>query len=300
MSGIIVVFVFIFFFAAIFMLVRLFLKKGKEDDAMRALGIEKGAKEVKSPIVKSLRPFFAGLVPLAKKMQSENLRRRRIRQLRLADMEDEITPEELLAYQLFCAFGVTFILFLVKGFSAFFSLWLLLPLAAFFFPVRWVNDRVKMRAEEIVRELPHVVDMLALSTEAGLGFVAGIDRLVKNRKPTPLMQEFAKLLKEIGMGSSRQDALKNMLTRCDASELNQFVIVLVQASNLGVPISEVLKTQADRMRDARFQKAERLGATATQKMIFPMVFCIIPATIIIILGPLVLSFLFGGFNPSSQ
>jgi tight adherence protein C len=104
--------------------------------------------------------------------------------------------------------------------------------------------------------------------------------------------EFKTMLNEIQMGSTRQDALKNMMNRCEASELHQFALVLIQATKLGVPISRVLKVQSDKMRQDRFHKAERKGAIATQKLIFPLIFCIMPATMIVILGPLVITFLF--------
>jgi tight adherence protein C len=266
------------------------LQKSIEENAMRALGIEKGSQVVKSPVVRLLRPFFRPFVPLARSLQSEVLRSKRIRQFKLADMTEEMTPEEFLAYQLFLVF-LTLVLFLLFNPAALLSFPVFLLVLAFFFPVKWLQDRIKNKSEMIIRELPHSVDMLALATEAGIGFIAGIQRLVTKRKQTPLMMEFEKMISEIQMGSTRQDALKNMLNRCDAPELNQFVIVLVQATSLGVPISRVLRTQSSKMLLDRYQKAERMGAYATQKLIFPLIFCIIPATIIVIIGPILIAFL---------
>ena len=148
-----------------------------------------------------------------------------------------------------------------------------------------------MRSAALVRELPHVVDILALSTRAGLGFIAGLERLTKTRPESPLMEELSTLLQEIQMGSTREQALRNMANRCDAPEVNQFIVVLIQASSLGVPIASVLRAQSEKMRSDRFQRAERKGAEATQKILFPLVFIIMPAVIIVVLGPLLITIL---------
>ncbi len=277
-------------FLAIFMMVFLIVKKASEESARRALGIETKSKVVKSPIIKIVKPAFVLFIPLARAILSDEQRRKRRNQFLLADMTEEMLPEEFLSYQMLMAS-------IMAGFMVIFNhdgsllLSVILVVAGFLFPYQWLLERIKMRSKSMVRELPHVVDMLALSTRAGLGFIAGLERLVKNRPSTPLMNEFSKLLQEIQMGTTRQDALRNMSTRCDAPELNQFVIILIQASNLGVPISQVLRAQSEKMRSERFQKAERMGAAATQKVIFPLIFLIMPAVMIVVLGPIAITFL---------
>lgn len=277
-------------FSAIFLLIHVILQKSSEESARRALGIETKSKVVKSPLIKILRPTFSLFLPLARSLMSDDHRRKRRNQFILADMSDEMVPEEFLAYQMVSAS-------IVAGLMVLFNrngpvlISIILVILGFCFPYRWLLDRIKMRTDSMVRELPHVVDMLALSTRAGLGFIAGLERLQHHRKVTPLMEELSTLLQEIQMGTSRQDALRNMANRCDSHEMNQFLIILIQATTLGVPISQVLRAQSEKMRSERFQKAERMGAAATQKILFPLIFIIMPAIMIVILGPLAITFL---------
>jgi tight adherence protein C len=277
-------------FLAIFLLVFLIVQKSTEESARRALGIQTKSKVVKSPIVKILRPAFSLYLPLARAIQSDEQRRKRRNQFILAAMSDEMMPEEFLAYQIFTGSMAAVITFLFNSHGSL-ILWISMAGLGFSYPYKWLLDRIKMRTKSMVRELPHVVDMLALSTRAGLGFIAGLERLTKNRQPTPLMEELSTLLQEIQMGATRQTALRNMANRCDSPEMNQFIIVLIQASSLGVPISRVLRAQSEKMRSERFQKAERLGAEATQKILFPLIFIIMPAVMIVVLGPIAITFL---------
>ncbi|WP_028582018.1 type II secretion system F family protein [Desulfogranum japonicum] len=278
-------------FVALFMFAYFMMQKGSEESARRALGIQEKAKVVRSPMIRLLRPLFTPLVPPAKTLQSDDQRRKLRHQFVMAGMTEEILPEEFLAYQMLMAIMPVTIVFLL-GPSM--NLWFypMLVLLGFFFPVKWMRDRVTMRSEEMVQELPHVVDILALSTRAGLGFIAGLERLTKKRKPTALMEELTTLLQEIQMGSTREQALRNMANRCDSPEVNQFIVVLIQASSLGVPISSVLRAQSEKMRSDRFQKAERKGAEATQKIVFPIILVIMPAVLIIVLGPIALQLIY--------
>ena len=275
-------------FLAIFLLIHIILQKSSEESARRALGIESKSKTVKSPLIKILRPTFSIFLPLARSLMSDEHRRKRRNQFLLADMSDELVPEEFFAYQMVFASIVGGLLLMFNRNGSLLVTIIAMTLG-FFFPYKWLLDRIKIRTQSMVRELPLVVDMLALSTRAGLGFIAGLERLQNHRKPTPLMQELSTLLQEIKMGTARQDALRNMANRCDSPELNQFIVILIQATTLGVPISQVLRAQSEKMRSERFQKAERMGAEATQKVLFPLIFIIMPAIMIVILGPLAIT-----------
>ena len=276
---------------ALFMFAYCMMQKGTEESARRALGIQEKAKVVRSPMIRLLRPLFTPLVPLAKTVQSDDQRRKRRNQFVVAGMTEEILPEEFLAYQMLMGVMPVTILLVVNPHLSFW-VYPLIALLGFFFPNKWMQDRIKMRSTEMVQELPHVVDILALSTRAGLGFIAGLERLTRKRKPTPLMEELTILLQEIQMGATREQALRNMANRCDSPEVNQFIVILIQAGSLGVPISSVLQAQSEKMRSERFQKAERKGAEATQKVVFPIILVIMPAVLIIVLGPIALQFIY--------
>jgi tight adherence protein C len=166
-------------------------------------------------------------------------------------------------------------------------------LGGFYLPDRLVADLRKSRERQIVRALPGAVDVLSLSVEAGLEFLLAIQRLVERRRFGPLRDELTTVLNDIRLGTSRAEALKAFAARVEMPEVSSFVSVLVQADALGASIGPVLQAQAERMRTERFQRAEREGAKASQKILFPLVLFIFPSVLLVIIGPVVLNFIYG-------
>jgi len=112
---------------------------------------------------------------------------------------------------------------------------------------------------------------------------------------SPLGQELSRTLKEMELGLSRREALQNLKRRTEVPELSNFVLALVQADALGMPIGRVLKTQAVEMRNKRRAWAREKAAKLPVKMMLPLVFFIFPAILIVTLGPAV-SMVTSGFN----
>jgi tight adherence protein C len=161
---------------------------------------------------------------------------------------------------------------------------LLLGVLGYILPVYWLRRRVRSRQHAIVRALPDALDMMTIGVEAGLAFESAMLR-VADQWDNPLTQEFRRAVAEMRMGTSRNEALKRMVERTGVKDLSTFVAVLIQSSQLGVSIAEVLHSQADQMRVKRRQRAEELARQAGIKMIFPLALCVLPATMIVILGP---------------
>ncbi len=279
-------------FTAVFLLGRWFFAGEVDTQALKALGVETGPKVVKSPLLKWSRPLYLRLVPLTQRIEAAEWRRKRQRDIMAGGLGDEINVEELLAYKFFMALVFLFLLVVFKA-SASWWVYVLVALLGFYYPDRWVKDRAKARHREITRALPHVADMLALSVEAGLDFMAAISKVVSRSKPNALIEEMNIMLGEMRVGATRADGLRNLAYRCNVASLSSFVAILIQADRLGVSIGQVLRSQADKLRTERFQRAEQLGAQATQKIIFPLVMCIMPAVFIVIIGPLILKYVFG-------
>ncbi|MEK7791276.1 MAG: type II secretion system F family protein, partial [Deltaproteobacteria bacterium] len=106
-------------------------------------------------------------------------------------------------------------------------------------------------------------------------------------KRSPFIDELEVVLNEIKLGTTRADALRNMATRINMPEISSLVAVLVTAEQMGSSISAALKSQADQIRNDRFIRAEKAGAAASQKILFPLIFFIVPAVFIVVLGPLI-------------
>lgn len=143
-------------------------------------------------------------------------------------------------------------------------------------------------------DLPFFIDLLALSTEAGLDFIGAIQRIADKAQNSVLAEELALVLQDIKLGSSRIDSMKRLAQRLDMSEITSFVAVLADADATGASISQVLKDQSIQMRLERFVRAEKAGARASQLILLPIVLFILPAVFIMVFGPIALQFEQGG------
>jgi tight adherence protein C len=143
------------------------------------------------------------------------------------------------------------------------------------------------RVERIERELPEVLDLLAVSVEAGVGLEGAI-RSVSDRFDGPLGDELSHVLSEMELGTSRKEALQHLRERTDVPDLDGFVLSLLQASALGMPLTRVLRTEADELRRRRRQRVREAAAKLPVKLIFPLIFFIMPATFVVLVGPAVI------------
>jgi len=153
-----------------------------------------------------------------------------------------------------------------------------------YLPHFWLRQKADSRKKEIERAMHNAMDMLTIGVEAGLAFESAMLR-VAERWDNALTHEFRRVVLEMRVGTSRDVALMHMVERTDVPDLRTFVSVLVQSSQLGVSIAEVLHSQAALMREKRRQRAEALARQAPVKMAFPLVFFIFPAMFVVILGP---------------
>lgn len=150
-----------------------------------------------------------------------------------------------------------------------------------------LNQRITQRRHQIVRALPDVLDLLTVSVNAGLGFDSALMKVTEKMKG-PLPTEMGQVLHEIKMGVARRDALRAMAERTGVIELRSLVSTIIQADQLGVSISKVLRLQSEGLRERRRQRAEEMAMKAPVKMLLPLVLFIFPTLFIVLLGPAVL------------
>ena len=150
-----------------------------------------------------------------------------------------------------------------------------------------ISKLISLRKVRLTRDLPYVLDMITVSVEAGLSFDGALSRVVNNIN-CDLSYEFAKTLKEVKMGIERKIALRNMSERLEVRELSTLITSLIQADELGVSLSKVLRIESSGLREYRKQAAREKAMKAPVKMLFPLIFFIFPSIFVIILGPAVI------------
>jgi tight adherence protein C len=238
------------------------------------------------PLAGALGETIAGLVP---RRRADQLRHR----LLVAGVSVKVGPEEFVVMQgVGLGAGVLIGLLLGKmsGYTGFGLLRLAAILGAMglFAPVAWLRRKRDERQASIKRDLPDVLDLLAISVEAGVGFEGAVE-VVTRHFDSPLATEFARTLQEMELGLPRREALQNLKRRTEVAELSNFVLVLVQADALGMPIGRVLRTQATEMRLKRRQWAREKAAKLPVKILMPLTLFILPALFVVILGPAAMS-----------
>jgi tight adherence protein C len=154
-------------------------------------------------------------------------------------------------------------------------------------PETMMQSKAKHRGKEIQRELPDILDLLTVSVEAGLGFDAALVKVVE-RKEGPLADEFGIVLREIRVGKPRKDALRELSERVKVDDITSLVSAVIQADQLGVGISNILRIQSEQVRTKRRQQAEEAAMKAPIKMLFPLIFFIFPTLFVVLLGPAVI------------
>ncbi|HEY3396537.1 MAG TPA: type II secretion system F family protein [Armatimonadota bacterium] len=147
-----------------------------------------------------------------------------------------------------------------------------------------VEGKIRTRQATIRKSLPDLIDLLVVSTEAGSGLDGALSVVIK-RKRGPLPDEFRRLLTEVRLGKARQDAWADLGDRVGIQDLQMMIAALRQAEQLGVSIANTLRTQADALRTRRSMAIRQAAATLSVKMLFPLIFCILPALFIVVLGP---------------
>jgi tight adherence protein C len=235
----------------------------------------------------------------AGRVKSEKYRKK-IRQLiKVGGLGSELNEDEFIGLQLFL--GIAFPMFLaIMNFSlalGFPPIMVIgLGFLGFFMPEMHCKATKKSRELSVRADLPFFIDLLALSVEAGLDFFGAIQKIVDKvvTKDSVLAEEFKIVLKDIKIGSSKAEALKEMAARLDMQEVTSFIAVLIDAEASGASISQVLKDQSVQMRLERFLRAEKAGARASQLILLPLMLFILPAVFIMVFGPVAISMMYGG------
>jgi tight adherence protein C len=224
----------------------------------------------------------------AARITPAGLRRGVARRLVLAGSSGRWTAEVFLAGQLAFTLGAAGLGILV-GMSGekrvLGPFWIpLLAFVAYIFPIAILDGKAQKRQEEIRRTLADTIDLLTISVEAGLAFDGALLHARRSMKG-PLSEEIGRMLHEMQLGVRRSDAMRALSERTNVAELRSFVLAMVQADVFGVSVANVLRSQSQELRTKRRQRAEERAMKIPVKLLFPMIICVLPALLILVVGP---------------
>jgi len=175
--------------------------------------------------------------------------------------------------------------------------WLIPALALFTFvggysPFFMLNRATDARKGAIQKALPEFLDMVASTVQAGLALNSALGYAVE-AAPGPLGDEIKEALSEIRLGRARSEALRAVGERTNHPALRNALRIINQAERLGANIAKILSDLADDARHQRLMLVEEMAAKLPVKMVFPMVFFMIPAIVTIIFGAVAANYFAG-------
>ncbi|MFZ9628267.1 MAG: type II secretion system F family protein [Ilumatobacteraceae bacterium] len=249
-------------------------------DQRRIMLRSSGADRALGPFAQAIVDKIRSFLPAARVRKLEA-------KITQAGLDEKWTLERVISMKILAAV-VMFLLFaarLVTGptFSGV-VLMIAATVIGFFVPNVLIDRQRDDRKEAIRAQIADSIDQLNVMVRAGLGIDAALGRLAQSATG-PIAEEFGRVLQDMRFGLARAVAFASMAERVDVPELTGFVSALSHAERLGVPISQTLTIQSQEMRERRRQMAEEKAMKLPVKLLFPMVFFILPVMFIVLLGP---------------
>jgi pilus assembly protein TadC len=152
----------------------------------------------------------------------------------------------------------------------------------------WLVGRAVARRDAMERQMPFALDTLSLCVEAGCDLAQATLRVAERFDSPPLSEEFAGVSRALRSGASRKVAFSRLARPGNPKGLAGLAKLLIQADRAGSGVAKILRGASARLADERFARAERMGAYAAQKLLAPLITCIMPSTFIVIFSPIVI------------
>jgi tight adherence protein C len=164
---------------------------------------------------------------------------------------------------------------------------LVLAALGYYGPNMVLSHMVMVRQREIFEAFPDALDLMTVCVEAGLGTEAAMLRVADDLQlKSPVLADELHLVNlELRAGADRERALRNLAIRTGVEEVDGFVAMISQAERFGTSIAASLRVHADMLRTRRRQRAEEAAAKIALKLLFPLIFCIFPSLMVVLMGP---------------
>jgi len=239
-------------------------------------------------LIRVVRPLGAGVLNRIARLTPQGYVENIHHKLLLAGLTPTMRAEELVTIQavitaLAMVVALAYVVLASPGTGLGIAVLVMMPLLAVLSVSSWLTRKVTERKQAVLKDLPDTLDLLAISVEAGLGFEGAIE-VVCQHFQSPLAEEFARTLREMELGLPRREAFHNLKRRTEVPELSNFVLAIMQADSLGIPIGRVLRTQATEMRSKRRQWAREKAGKLPVKILFPLM-PIFFSILVVILAP---------------
>ena len=240
---------------------------------------------------KAVQTWIKFLRPVALSFQSK----RYLEWIKLRKSQAAFMPEwdvfDFVAYQILLGMAagiVTFIAF-VTLLGGTVAIAIGAAAAGFVYPLLSISDASAKRQRSCFKDLPFFIDYLCLAMGAGLDFNQSLAVVLEDAPKTPLAREFSVALKNMRLGMTRAEALTSMDQRMENPNLKLFLQTMVQAMELGTDVNQTLTALSDTFRAKRFQYAEEMAGKISVRMMIPMLLFILPAVMIMLIGPMILN-----------
>ncbi len=217
------------------------------------------------------------------------------KRLRLSGERRSVSPSEVVFLAIVASLTITLAVFLARGFVAdVFTLTFLAsgPLLV----CQWLGSSIAERKRSVRKHIMNALDLLAISVEAGMDFSQAMAVITSSMPNSALREIFLEFVECMQKGLSRRECLESIADASDERSFKDMTDTLIRAERLGTGISGALRRASRMLREEEFARAERAGVVAAQKALIPLVICIMPATFIVVFGPLVTRIYYGGLE----
>lgn len=242
-------------------------------------------------IERVIRPIYDAMFKLIGRLAPENINKEYELSLLQAGMLGDHTPARLLTNQvILMVTNVIGSIIITKGLTGHINILALLftGISSFYLPLYRIRQKAKKRQGQIQKDLSNLLDLIYVSVEAGLSFDMAMKKTAA-KMDSPLSSEITRAMDDIAKGRNRIEALRSIGVRTQVDDVKTFISTVIQSEMLGSNIANVLRIQAKDLRNKRALRTEELAMKIPIKMLFPLVFFLLPSLFVVIMGPAVIN-----------